>query len=212
MTVDLTTFDRLRTRYPGSSWALWSDSFPEVGCLEEDSDDLVAFLEANRDQLTPAVVFVSLNPSAESPSDCANFHSPSGRHYDDRLKAFIQEAGLDSLLGGYMTDIVPDTVDPDSDNVDPEDADVTRFLDQLDILDQPAYDIICFTGSTFETLQQYFSASVTDRPHNIESFSVTVSGRDLSVYRVWFYGLYGVHQDKVTELVDQLQYLDRVIN
>lgn len=36
----------------------------------------------------------------------------------------------------------------------------------------------------------------------------TVDGRLIHLYRVWFYGLYGIYEDKVDVLEKQLQHLN----
>lgn len=208
MPVSTETLELLRNRFPGSSWAIWSDEFPDDGCIEEHPERLVEFVESNRDRLAPGVVFVSLNPASELPTDYTNFHSPSWKHYDDRLKEFVQENELDHLTGGYMTDIVPDVVDPDSANVTPEAIDIDRFHEQLSILGGSRFDVICFTGKTFEALRAHFGADTQQFQHDIQAFTASVAGKTLHVYRVWFYGLYGIHQDKVPELERQLAYLD----
>lgn len=208
MPVSTETLQVLRNRFPGSSWAIWSDEFPEDGCIEERPERLVEFVESNRDRLAPGVVFVSLNPASELPTDYTNFHSPSWKHYDDRLKEFVQENGLENLTGGYMTDIVTDVADPDSANVTPGTADVDRFHDQLSILGESEFHVICFTGKTFEALRGRFGAAAERYRHDIEAFTADLEGITLHVYRVWFYGLYGVHQAKVPELERQLEYLD----
>lgn len=208
MTVPLATLRQLREQFPGSSWALWSEDYPDDGCIEHQPQQLVEFIESNRSRLNPEVVFVSLNPSSDLPTDYANFHSPSWKHYDERIKEFVQENDLENLTGGYMTDIVPDVADPNSANVTPDTADVDRLYTQLSILDRSEYYVICFTGKTFEALRSTFGAEVQQHQHSIESFTASLEEIPLHVYRVWFYGLYGVHQEKVAELERQLAYLD----
>lgn len=209
MTISRETLERTKTEFVGSSWALWSDRFPNEGCLEENSERLAKFIEARRQHLSPDVVFLSLNPSGEVPRGFSNFHSPKAKHYDDRLKSFVQDNGLESLQGAYMTDLVPEIVDPNSGNVDPSNADVEQFLAELDAFDEPTHHVICLTGKSFEALRGHFGKDATEETHNIESFSVTTGAKTLHVYRVWFYGLYGIYQDKVNELEQQLAYLDR---
>jgi hypothetical protein len=208
MSVPLDTLRQLREQFPGSSWALWSKAYPDEGCIEEQPDQLVEFIESNRGQLNPEVVFVSLNPSSDLPTDYANFHSPSWKHYDERIKEFVQENELENLMGGYMTDIVPDVADPNSANVTPDGADIDRLYNQLSILDEPEYHVICFTGKTFDALTSHFGAEVEQHQHNIELFTASLEEKTLHVYRVWFYGLYGVHQQKVAELEKQLMHLN----
>lgn len=208
MPVSNRTLAQLRNEYPGSSWALWSEDFPEDGCIEENTEDLVEFIESNAHRLRPEIVFVSLNPSSELPTDYSNFHSTSWKHYDERIKEFVQENDLETLLGGYMTDIVPDVADPNSGNVTPGTVDIERLDQQLSMLGESRYHIICFTGKTFDALQSHFGADVEELPHDIQSFQARLRNKTLEVYRVWFYGLYGVHQQKVEELEKQLEYLN----
>lgn len=212
MPVQPQLLEEIREDYPSSSWAIWSDAFPDDDCPESDRDRRVAFIESQHDRLNRRVVFVSLNPSAELPRNYANFHSPKGKHYDNRLKRFIQENDLAHLTGGFMTDIVPDVVNPDSQNVTPEDADVDRFLDQLALFDESEHHVIAFTGSTFDAIQGYFDEPVTTDEHDIQRFTATDNRTMLHVYRVWFYGNYGANQDKVQALERQLEYLDQLID
>lgn len=209
MTVNRETLETLRDTYPASSWAIWSDSFPEEGCLEDDPEALVSFVESNRERLTPSVVFCSLNPSSESPEDYRNFHSTSGRHGDGRLKRLIQDGGLETLAGGYMTDLVPTEVTADSSRITPADADVERFLEEVALLDQEAYTVVCFTGTTFEAMTEFFGTGSRREDHNVESFVAVHEGRVYFVTRVWFYGLYGRDMAKVDELERQLALVDK---
>lgn len=45
----------------------------------------------------------------------------------------------------------------------------------------------------------------------VSRVETTVDGLSLHVYRVWFYGPCGIHQDKVDELARQLEYLNDVL-
>lgn len=202
----------LRSQFPGSSWAMWSDEFPDDGCPESDPQCWVEFVRSHRTELTPGIVFLSLNPSGEQPSNFRNFHSPKRKHHDDRLKAFIQEDGLEALHGGYMTDLMVDEVNPDSKQITPEEPDVERFLDQLEFLGADQYHVISFSGKAFEALNEYFERPAQESlPHDIRSFSAVWNGIRMSVYRVWFFGNWGANADKIPELRRQLAYLDEEI-
>lgn len=201
--------DALRTRFEGSSWAIWSEEFPRTDCPESDPERWTEFVQSHREELTPNVVFLSLNPSSEQPGNFRNFHSPKRKHYDDRLKTFIQEDRLEALHGGYMTDLVMDEVDSDSNQITPEAADVERFLDQLEFLGADQYHVISFSGKAFKALNEYFeTSSHRSMPHDIRSFSVVWNGIRVHVYRVWFFGNWGANADKIPELRCQLAYLD----
>lgn len=113
----------IQSKFPGSSRALWSEAVPNDGCVEEDTDQLTEFIHSHSDRLNRSVVLLSLNPAAVEPPGYQNFHSLASKPYDYRLKEFIQDNGLDNIIGANMTDIVPDAVDPDYKNIAPEEAD-----------------------------------------------------------------------------------------
>lgn len=202
--MDPDTLATIRSEFQGTSWALWSDRFPKDGCIEEDVEQLSEFIRTNQKQLDGSVVLLSLNPSAEKPASYQNFHSPDSKHYDSRLKRFIQDNGLDNIVGAFMTDIVPDDVTPNSGEVTPAEADIDRFLAQLGVLGKVEYDVICFSGQAFEALQVFFQGETSLGPHNITSFNGTVGGTTIDVHRVWHYSNWGANAEKVSELKQQL--------
>jgi hypothetical protein len=89
--VDRETLGTIAERYPWASWAVWDDVFP-------DGDHVEA--------LTPGVVLTGLNRSDDLRAPFSNFHAPTRKHYDYRLKEFIQDGGLRRFQGAYMTDLV----------------------------------------------------------------------------------------------------------
>lgn len=208
MSIDEQTLTKTHNRFESASWAIWSDSFPDDGCLEEDSDALYAYIAGRIQDLSPEIVFLSLNPSTHFPEGFANFHSTESRHFDRRLKEFIQGNGLTRLMGGYMTDLVMDEQNPDSNMIRANDAHLGRFFEQLDLLGQPAYHIICFLDQPFNALRKQLGAKAKPLDHDIRSFTGDWNGRDIHCYRVWFFGNWGAHQEKVPELREQLRYLN----
>jgi aminoglycoside phosphotransferase len=160
--------------------------------------------------LTPDIVLMGLNRSDDFPAPYANFHAPTRKHYDYRLKEFIQDGGLDRLQGAYMTDLVDD-VDPDSQNVEVTDDDAAVLLDQLRLLGESEYHVVCFGNKPFDGLVDYFGAGVTSRSPDLKQATIKTDRLTLSLYRVWFYGLYGVHHDKVDILKHQLQELNEQV-
>lgn len=208
--VDGETLTTIADRYPWASWAVWDETFPAEGCVEEHPEELFAFVQDRADSLTPDVVLLGLNRSGDLSAPFANFHSPSGKHFDDRVKEFLQDGDLARLQGAYMTDLV-DEVDPDSNNVNMGDADAAVFLDQLRLLGEQEYHVICFGNKPFDALVDYFDIEWTLQEPEIKQATVSADGLTLELYRVWFYGLYGVYQDKVETLQRQLQILDEEI-
>ena len=211
--MDPATLDRLQSEFPGCIWALWSETFPEADCIEGDCERFTAFIHANRDRLNDRVVLISLNPSTHDPPGYLKVHLTAARHYDSRLKAFIQDNGLENIIGAYMTDIVPDVVDRDSNQVSPENVDVERFIEQLRVLGNEEYDVIYFSRQAFETLQMYFAAEPMELRYELSGFDASTDEFTVSVYRVWHYSNYGANQDKVGKLKQQLRYLnDEMLN
>lgn len=93
----------------------------------------------------------------------SNFHAPTRKHYDYRLKEFIQDGRLERLQGAYMTDLV-DEVGPDSKNVEVSDDDAAVLLKQLRLLGKSKFHVVCFGNKPFDGLVDYFDAGVTSHP------------------------------------------------
>jgi hypothetical protein len=64
------------------------------------------------------------------------------------------------------------------------------------------------SNKPFDGLVDYFDAGVTPDSPNLKQATIETDGLTLHIYRVWFYGLYGVYQDKVDVLNHQLQELN----
>jgi len=82
------------------------------------------------------------------------------------------------------------------------------LLEQLRLLGESEYHVVCFGNKPFDGLVDYLDAGVTSHPPELKRATIETDGLTLSLYRVWFYGLYGVHQDKVDVLKHQLQELN----
>ncbi|WP_181693378.1 hypothetical protein [Natronomonas sp. LN261] len=208
--MDREMLTEIATRYPWASWAVWDDEFPDGDCVEKRPERLVEFVHNQAEVLTPDIVLMGLNRSGDLPTPYANFHAPTRKHYDYRLKEFIQDSGLNRLQGAYMTDLV-DEVDPDSQNVKVSDDDAAVLLKQLRLLGESEYHVVCFGNKPFDGLVDYFDTGVTSRPPDLKRVTVEIEGLTLFIYRVWFYGLYGANQDKVDVLKHQLQELNEQI-
>lgn len=208
--METAMLEKIADQFPWASWAIWDESFPDGDCVERRPDDLVAFMDQRRAQLTPSVVLMGLNRSDDLAAPFSNFHEPTRRHYDYRLKEFIQDRHLEQLHGGYMTDLV-DTVQVDSGQVRVTESDVSELGDQLHLLDEQTYHLLCFGNKPFDGLVEYFDVPVTTAAPELKCAEATLDGRTLRLYRLWFYGLYGANQHKVAVLRDQLAELnDRI--
>ncbi len=201
------TLSTIAEQYPWASWAVWDEEFPDGDCVEEHPEQLVEFVRKHTEALRPEVVLVGLNRSGDLPAPFSNFHAPTRKHYDYRLKEFIQDGDLNRFRGAYMTDLV-DEVDPDSHGVNITETDAAVLLEQLRLLGESEYHVVCFGNKPFDGLVDYFDAEVSTRPPELKCSTVETEGLTLRLYRVWFYGLYGALQDKVDILRRQLQELD----
>ena len=206
--MDVRTLEMLKENYPTASWALWSSEFPADGCIEEKPEEFFEFVTHNRDQLRPCIVLLSLNPSTHLPTDFQNFHSTDPKHRNNQFRSLVEETGLE---GAYMTDLVERVIESDSANVEPTSADVDNFLEQLKLLDQKTYYIVCFLSKVFKTLADSFSSTPRKFPHEIKGFTTTQNGLQLECYRVWFHANWGANRDKVPALREQLQFLNAEI-
>lgn len=195
--------------YETASWAIWSEEFPEKGCIERRPKKIYQFIRDEINKLNPNVVLLSLNPSAVLCSPFANFHSVERRHNDHILKKYIQDDNLKNIKGAYMTDLVEEP-NPDSEEIEPEEEDIKHFLEQLNILGRKRYLVICFTGKTFNTLRKYFGKRSKRMDHGMKTFSTGWDGKYVEFYQVWFYGIWGKYQkEKRKELKRQLRYLNK---
>lgn len=208
--VSRQTVTEFRDRYPWGSWAVWDDEFPEGDCVEKKPDEVADFIVDRSEDLRTDVVMLGLNRAEDLPAPFVNFHSPSGKHYDNRLKEFIQDGGLTRLQGAYMTDLA-DEVDPDSSNVTVTEEDAQLFEEQLSQLSQEEIHVICFGNKTFQGLIDYYDVEESSIEPEIRYASVDRREFVLHLYRVWFYGLYGALQSKVKTVEKQLGHLNQRI-
>lgn len=148
----------LREEYPRTSWAIWSEDFPRRGCIEEDSERFVGYVQSQRHRLRPDLVFLGLNPSTDAPSDFANFHSPSLRHADRDLRIVVEESGLE---GGFMTDC-SDTVEPRGERLDLESEFLQTFFAQLKTLPGAEYTVVCFGRRVFDEIRSAVKSSAEE--------------------------------------------------
>ena len=206
--VSEATVNEFRDRYPWGSWAVWDDEFPEGDCVEKTPDEVADFIVDHSPDLRTDVVMLGLNRSDDLPAPFVNFHSPSGNHYDYRLKEYIQDGGLARLQGAYMTDLV-DEIDPDSSNITVTDEDARLFEKQAALLGDNEIHVICFGNKPFQGLIEYYDLEESHLEPEIRYASVDRGEFELHLYRVWFYGLYGANQDKVETVERQLGVLNR---
>lgn len=192
----------LREEYPRTSWAIWSEDFPRRGCIEEDSERFVGYVQSQRHRLRPDLVFLGLNPSTDAPSDFANFHSPSLRHADRDLRIVVEESGLE---GGFMTDC-SDTVEPRGERLDLESEFLQTFFAQLKTLPGAEYTVVCFGRRVFDEIRSAVKSSAEELAEGVSRRTCTREGLEVAFYSVYHYSQRS-NPRYLESLRDQLTYL-----
>ena len=209
--MDLKTFDSLN-RYETTSWACW----------HPDEDSSINWFRTQLDRLHGRVIFLGLNRSEKWPDHLAGTHLPNfhtrGHAGDRRLKRFIDDALLDNLIGGLMTDL-SEEICSRSDKVKIDiPAAMASLREKMDILGpEPARTVITFGGKTFESLRKGLGIPrgvVTEQQyHRTAEFKAEFGSESWKVYRVWHPGNYGVYRELVEEqLPQQLRYINQQTN
>jgi len=88
----------------------------------------------------------------------------------------IHNLSLEGRPGSGTTDLV-DGVDPDSQNVEVTDGDAARLVEQLRLLGEQVYHVVCFGNEPSDGLVDYFDAAVTTHSPEIKHATVRTDGR-----------------------------------
>ena len=204
-----------------SSWAVWSEDFGSAKCIEHNSKNIYNLINDNKNILKPHIIFMGLNRSGKKKSKkngrntamaaFHNFHLPN-KNGDRNLCDFIQKAQLNSLIGGYMTDINTRIVDPISHNVETNIEDENILMKQLRILGEKSYYIICFGKKTFDCFRDIIKIRPIDvkeiPPCRIKYFEAEYNDYYLGVFGVWHYSNWGRYKSKLQKLREQLVKLN----
>lgn len=150
---------KLSETYEASSWAVWSEEFPAKGSVEHKTweenvtNAIYDMIIENAANLSQDIILMGLNPSGTLSGPFSNFHSPSGRHNDPYLKETIQDRMLANVHGAYMTDLLKGENTPDAHATgDLNEVQLAKFKEELSLLGQSEYDVICFGKSKFERI------------------------------------------------------------
>lgn len=208
----------LKDDFKSSSWAIWSEDYPDAGCAENrvwdglNSDAIYEMIAENIEQLNPSVILMGVNPSGTLPGPYSNFHSPDlQRNNDVYLKRAIQDGELPQLEGAYMTDLLKDEENAQAHSTpEMQDSDITKLEDELTILGAESYDIICFGKSKFKpALSSWFE----DSPREIGRVTPSIYKYDVEVgsYSVDFYAAYHYSRTHQRDMRKQLEFLNEYI-
>ncbi len=205
--MNIEAFRKLQ-EFDTTSWAIWS----------EREDCSVEFFKDRLDVLHGRVVFLGLNRSEAWPHHIALTHMPNfhtaGHVGDRRLSRFIQDANLQNLVDGFMTDL-SDEIRTRSDfvNIDIQEA-LPILIQKLALTEQaPLRHMICFGDKVFNTLRKGLSVKSRSVSYDAETktkqYEANVKDERWNVYRIWHPGNYGLYLHKSeVELPRQLTYIN----
>jgi len=131
--------DRLKTspNFSTASFAIW---------LGDGEKNINKKIEDSLGELKSNVILLGLNPSDSKPKPFDNFHNSI---HDTLIKDTISEC--EALKGAYMTDI-SQKVGSNSNDIKVSDKDIETFKEQLEILGNKEYFIVCFGDKAFNEL------------------------------------------------------------
>lgn len=193
--------------FPSASFAVWSPTFGDAGCIESVGANVDPFMRAPAQLalLKGSIVLMGLNGTGGGPfNPFACFHDPNSRA-DNNLKNIIQDGNLQRLKGAYMTDLVHDNDDAAAGNVAIGNNHLQRLMQEFQILAEQHIRLICFehksfmflasklTGLTNKQLKQMLTNNtiiVDPKDKDVRIFPVcgTIDNILITAYRVHFFG------------------------
>ncbi len=203
--------EKIKRRFKTSSWALWSDDFPDGKCLEENPSQIFQMVLNRIEELNLNVVLLAKNPSGKIPlskwEGFVNFHSCKGKNRDSKLKEIIQDGKLKNIQGAYMTDLsekVATTLKEFEPNI------IKKLEEELNILGEKNYKIICFGNDVFNTLRKKMKLKDIIIGKNIKKMECELNISDrrvqVEIYKVWHFSPRNKYP--IEELETQLKYLN----
>lgn len=208
--MDRETIQQLRSEFPESSWALWSDDFPSEGCIEEDPDRLTEFFVEHHRRLRSDVILLSTVRSVDAERDYQLFHRPSYRSNHFRLKELIQGGPYNRIEGAFIAALwLRDDEAATDDQWHGPGFD--RLVDQLAVLGRDEYDIICLSNEAYATVMMRFASDYDDAatlPKQMNSLTVSVDEMTLTFYGVQDYTTLDPDRSEYPWLEGQLRYLN----
>jgi len=178
-----------------SSFAIWLDA--------GENDIEKKFIE-NLEKLKSKIILLAINPAYEIQGDFINFHDGSN------TEIFIRNniSKCEALKGAYMTDISQTAIGT-ADGLKINDYDIKIFKNQLEILGEKEYFIVCFGVLPFRELQ---NGENSTRINDIEFVKVKRYGYTLHCYRVLHYSPALRFPSKKPKFIQQLKEANDLIS
>lgn len=183
--LDRQTFDRVKEKHGGyASWAVWA---PPTSGPKSNTGDL-SVLDPDRDPklletLRSDVVMIGLNLSRSMPEPLGNFHDPSSKGQDYKIRFAF---GGTPYYGAYMTDFVKGVVMLKSGNLMRHVANtrglvaenVDHLLREFDDLEAGSPTVIAFGADAYLLAAKYLPTNRYSRLVRVTHYSHYISKED----------------------------------
>jgi hypothetical protein len=179
-----------------ASFAVWhSDEERRFGIEKKFREDL--------EKLKSKVILLGLNPSRIIPSHFCNFHDRS------KTETFLRNhiSKCKTLKGAYMTDI-SQTINGKSAEVIVSGKDIGTFKDQLEILGEKEYFVVCFGKKTFDNILK----SQNPKWEKIETKSGKLGNYTLHCYKVLHYSAVIKYDADLDRFIYELETANDIIS
>ncbi|MBN8707675.1 MAG: hypothetical protein J0L62_17515 [Bacteroidetes bacterium] len=189
--------------YETASWAIWPEGKFGLDLALSHSEELngkVIFLGINKS--TGGIRKTSEPTTPQSHGIFHNFHTPNHRG-DLFLKESISK--FNSLRGAFMTDY-SEVVESDSSKVILEKI-PQKLIEQLEILEEKDFSIICFGDKVFNHL---LGKSSPEKKNEVKYFNLELAGKNITVYHIYHYS-YVVRYKKSDKFLPMLQTISELI-
>lgn len=160
--IDQEKFNEIKSKYGHyASWGVWAEEGEKpkenVGNLSVLDPAINARL---MESLNPNVILVGLNISGRIERSLGNFHSPSPRAHDYKIRYALKNT---PFWGCYITDIIKDFEQKCSGkmkqylkhNPQFEKDNIETFLEEIKVLGAVAPKIVAFGDDVFSILNKY---------------------------------------------------------
>jgi len=180
-----------------ASFAIWHSEGETRFGIEKKIKENLRNLKSN-------IILLALNPSKKIPSPFCNFHDRSN------TETFLRDhiSKCKALKGAYMTDI-SQTIKGKSAEVEVRGKDIEIFKDQLEILGEKEYFVVCFGQKTFDNLLKNQNPKWEK---NIETKSGKLGNYTLHCYKVLHYSAVISYDADLDRFISELETANELIS
>ncbi|GHV45783.1 hypothetical protein AGMMS49546_32430 [Spirochaetia bacterium] len=220
-------FDKL-SNFKTASWAIWSSSFNIKGCDEDSNNGPKTVIFNHINELKNNIILLGLNRSGNAIKAAglpkkifSNFHCVPHRG-DKLLKETISDGKLLNISGAYMTDL-SEIIKGKAALVKISIKQAKKLFEkQLNILNSPVFNIICWGDDVFKHIQKiYPPSSIVEiqkqQKNNVifetKTYSCKTDKFSFRIYRSLHYSyiVNGRGNNRKPEFIENLKYINEQI-